>query len=490
MKGIFQKRAGRTAAFILICFFVSLIPIFYVSFFNHPSADDYGYSDLVRSALLGGGGFPGAMRAACSEVVDTYFTWQGTFSAVFLFSLQPAVFSPHLYFLSTFLMIGALTGCTVFFYETVLVRWLGCSKSNWIIVSFLTLFATIQFIPDRSEAFYWYNGSVYYTFFYSLALLLAALLIRILLAQSMRGKIILTVLSCLLSVVIGGGNYTTVFVTTLLYALAAVLVLRRKAIGRWCFLIPLPFLAASFLISATAPGNAVRAVRLAGRSLSPVQAIGRSLLCAFGYFGQWSALPQVVLFLFLTPLLYRAAQKCRWSFRNPLAVCVLAFCFFACQMTPPLYAMGFAGAGREIDVYYDSYYLLVIFCIFYLCGWMNRNFPQNVPADTARKMIHDRFASASLACLVLFLAGCCGLGVHGMTSFDTAAAIRAKTVNRYDAEYCADLQKLETEKDVCRISELRTLPDFFKPLKLQSSPDFWVNQELERYFKIRQVVKD
>ncbi len=489
MSRIRNKKAALAAAAVLLCFLASLVPIFYVSFFNHPTADDYGYSDLVHSALLGGGGLFGAIRAACSEVGSTYFTWQGTFSAVFLFSLQPGVFSPHLYFLTTFLMVGALSASTVFFCETVFVRWLGCEKNHLVVFAFLILFASIQFVPDRSEAFFWYNGSVYYTFFYSLALLLAALLIRILLAKSARQKVILTVLASFVAFVLGGGNYSTALVTTLLVAFATAAVFRRKNESRWCFFTPLTVLAVSFLVSAAAPGNAVRAAALAGRSLSPAAAVGRSLVCAAGYLRSWSGLPQVALFLSLTPFLYRAAQKCRWRFRRPLAACVLAFCFFASQMAPPFYAMGFAGAGREIDIYYYSYYLLVSFCIFYFCGWLSRRFSQNKPATAIHRILRDKSLAVALTLFVLFLAGCRNFGVTRMTSGDTAFAVRAKTVNAYDAEYRVSLQKLNTEKDVCRISELKTIPDFFKPLKLQSSPDFWVNRQLEHYFGIREVIK-
>lgn len=484
-----NRRATLAAVTVLICFLASLVPILYVSFFNHPTADDYGYSDLVHSALLGGGGIFGAVRAACSEVQSTYFTWQGTFSAVFLFSFQPGVFSPSLYFLTTFLMIGSLTASTMFFCETVFVRWLGCGKNPMIVFSLLTLFASIQFVPDKAEAFFWYNGSVYYTFFYSLALLMAALLIRILLAKSTRQKVLLTALASFLAFVLGGGNYSTALVTMLLYVFAAAAVFRRKEESRWCFFTPLPILAASFLVSAVAPGNAVRAAALAGRSLSPAEAVGRSLVCAAGYLASWSGLPQVVLFLFLTPFLYRAAQKCRWSFHQPVVASVLAFCFFASQMAPPFYAMGFSGAGREINIYYYSYYWLVSFWIFYFCGWLNRRLPQNKPAAAVKKILRDRSAVAFLTFLVLFLAGCRSFGVTRMTSVDTAIAARLKTVNAYDVEYRDNLQKLNAEKDTCRISELKTVPDFFKPLKLQDSPDFWVNRELERYFGIRQVVK-
>ena len=489
MRKLVKGRTNLVAALILVGFLVSLIPILYVSFFDHPVADDYGFSALVHHAFLNGEGFFGVIGAVCSEIKNTYFGWQGTFSAVFLFSLMPAAFSPHLYFLTTFLMVGSLTICTAFFYETVFVKWIGCSKSHWIIVSCLTLFASIQFVPNKVEAFYWYNGSVYYTFFYSLALLLAALLIRILFAQSMRRKIILTVLSSLLAVVIGGGNYTTALVTTIVCILVFIMMGINKVSGKRYFLFPLLFLLASFVINMAAPGNAVRAAAWASRTLSPVKAIGLSLLCGYRYIGQWSALPQVVLFLFLTPLLYRAAQKCRWSFRKPLLVCLLAFCVFCSQITPPMYIEGMPGPGREVDIYYYSYYLLIAFCIFYLCGWVNRKYPESISVEKISNMIHKEFVPVALLFLMLFLSGCYGYKMINMTSVDTAKAAKQKLVNIYNSEYYEDFEKLQKEKNVCKIRELDA-PDFFNPLSITDSPTEWENISIATFFEIRQVIKE
>ena len=489
MSKFFKKRINLIAFLTLLCFLISLAPILYVSFFAHPTADDYVYAAFVHHTSQNGGGFFEIIRAACSEVKSTYFTWQGTFSAVFLFALQPAAFSPNLYFLTTFLLVGVLTVSTAFFYETILVRWLGGSKSFWIIITSLTLFESIQFVPSKVEGFYWYNGSVYYTFFYSLALLLAALLIRILLVQSVRRKIILTVLSSLLAVVLGGGNYTTALVTTLVYVLATVLIFYNKVSGKQYLLTPLMFLLVSFIISMAAPGNAVRAAEWASQSLSPAKAIGLSLFCGFRYIGEWSALPQITIFLFLTPLLYRVAQKCELSFQKPFLVCLLAFCVFCSQITPPMYAEGNVGPDREINIYYYSYYLLIVFCIFYLCGWVNRKYPESMPIGKIYNILHDQFVPIVLSFCLLFLSGCFAYKMINMTSVDTAKAAVEKSVNIYNEEYYADLEKLQKEKDVCKIRDLDA-PDFFGSLSIKESPDYWVNNGMAIYFGVRQVVKE
>jgi hypothetical protein len=51
-----------------------------------------------------------AVAAAFRHTVSTYFNWQGSYSAIFLMCLQPAVFSERLYCLTPWLMSLSLFG--------------------------------------------------------------------------------------------------------------------------------------------------------------------------------------------------------------------------------------------------------------------------------------------------------------------------------------------------------------------------------------------
>ena len=109
---------------ILTMFSVSLVPILYASFFAHPIADDYSYSFAIHNTIQNGGNIFDVLGTAFSKVAETYFNWQGTFSAVFLFALQPGVFSDNLYFLTTFIMVGSLAFGTFFLIETLFTKYL------------------------------------------------------------------------------------------------------------------------------------------------------------------------------------------------------------------------------------------------------------------------------------------------------------------------------------------------------------------------------
>ena len=165
-----KKIITIVAIFLGTGLLLSLIPIIISSFYSHPLADDFGFSEKVNHVVKNSGGLFDILSASFQQVKDTYLDWQGTYAAIFVFSLQPAAFSEHIYFLTTFVMLTALIASTLFFVNTIF-NILGYDKKIGIIISFVILLLSIHFVVDKKEAFFWWNGSSYYTLFYSFSLL-------------------------------------------------------------------------------------------------------------------------------------------------------------------------------------------------------------------------------------------------------------------------------------------------------------------------------
>lgn len=132
------------------------------------------------------------------------------------------------------------------------------------------------------------------------------------------------------------------------------------------YFIILGFLIVSFIINAAAPGNSVRAEGCNG--MPAIKAIIMSILYSGAFIGEWTHLPQIVFSVFITPFLFNTARNTNYKFKHPFIAVITSFLCFATQFTPTLFAMGSVGAGRQRNIYYYSYYLLVIFNIFYICG--------------------------------------------------------------------------------------------------------------------------
>lgn len=78
----------------------------------------------------------------------------------------------------------------------------------------------------------------------------------------------------------------------------------------------------------------------------------------------WVNLPQIVLFAIAGVFFYCLPDRRILPFQHPVLASTLIFGLYASQYTPPLYAMGYIGSGRQINIYcYSSY--CAFFAILY-----------------------------------------------------------------------------------------------------------------------------
>ncbi len=474
-----KKIITIVAIFLGTGLLLSLIPIIISSFYSHPLADDFGFSEKVNHVVKNGGGLFDILSASFQQVKDTYLDWQGTYAAIFVFSLQPAAFSEHIYFLTTFVMLTALIASTLFFVNTIF-NILGYDKKIGIIISFVILLLSIHFVVDKKEAFFWWNGSSYYTLFYSFSLLFFSILIKLYYAEKIIKKVIFLIISLLLAAILGGGNYSTALLTTVILAFAIFLLIKHKKKISLCYVMIFLILITGFVISMIAPGNSVRAAAITGES--PVKAIIHSVFYAVVYIAKWTGLAQLAGFSVIGFFAYILTKNSKYKFQYSFIVFVLSVLVFATQLTPPLYAMSSVGSGRQINIYYYSYYILMSFNIFYIIGWINQKDIVRIRA----KNIQKSFSVCTLLLIIgVFLCGCLNYGLHNITFVDTLLALKNSTPQTYSAEYLDRISQIKNGNTT--ISDIKTVPDFFSPLCIEEDSDFWINKQIARYYDVDKV---
>ena len=476
------------ATFLLVGFCFSLLPILYAGFFAHPLADDYSYSYRVHHAIANGDNL---LSAIAETVSHTYLTWQGTFSATAIFSVQPAVFSSSLYFLTPWIMIGLLSFSTFFFFETVIRKILRSKTSYAIIISCLTLILSIQYVPSINEGFYWFNGSSYYTLFYSLSLIYLTLLLRLRAAPSEKKRTFDFVLSLILGLIIGGGNYSTALITAELVFSLAVIAFYNRSNDRWLISVSFIVFLAAFTINVTAPGNTVRAEAVTG--LSPAMAIAQSLFYALGKICAWTQVPQMIFILSVAILSVFIVPLCTAKFNKPILAIIFAYLLFASQLTPPLYAMSSIGSGRQVNIYYYSYYLLISFSVFYLCGWLHQRLTGNTDEAVVSSrpgldlLIRKNLWAITIVLCIIMGANAYEHGLLQLTSFQTTKAALDGTLAEYDKEYYAIEEKLNAGSGNLVIEDIKTVPPFFSDLDLSEDPEYWTNKAIAMYYEVESI---
>ncbi|MCH3998961.1 MAG: hypothetical protein LKF15_05085 [Lachnospiraceae bacterium] len=82
---------------LILLLIVTLAPIIYLTFFDYANGDDFGFSSGVRRIIVTHGGAKAFVDTLLNELSGVYYSWQGTWSSVLLFQLQPGIFGEHWY---------------------------------------------------------------------------------------------------------------------------------------------------------------------------------------------------------------------------------------------------------------------------------------------------------------------------------------------------------------------------------------------------------
>ena len=462
---------------VLAALALSLVPILLTGRYALPAADDFNYSFRARHLVESGAGFPGAVRGAVETVRAFYGTWQGTFSAIFLMALQPSVFGEGWYTLTPVIMLGALLAGTFVLCLVLSRRVFGLSGSTGGIAAALALFLGIQLLPSPVQGLFWYNGSIYYIFFHSLALLALALGVRLV----KDGGLWRCVLLCLLALILGGGNYVTALCCSILVLSGILLLAFLKNPGWKRLILPALLLLIAFAVSMAAPGNAVRQTQTQHQPQA-VQAVLQSFAAGGRFAVKWMSLPLAGSLLFLAPIFWFALRESRFAFPCPWLVTLYSYCLFSAMFCPTLYALGSYGDLRLLNILYLTYVLLLILNLLWWLGWLSSRKAREGESRPPLRIL----APAALV-LVLCLGAHLALGSY--TGTMCLGALRSGEARAYAA---CGRQRLEQLHDpAVRNAVLEPFPSQPYVLFLSDvtpNPEDWRNVAVAEYYNKESVV--
>ncbi len=336
-----------------------MLPILYLSFFNRATGDDYGYGAVTKWTWRESHSLIQVFKAAAKEVADVYRSWQGTWTSVFLFSLQPEVFHDKAYVITAFLMSGLLIGSIAYLvYEIFCCRLKFSGWSFWLIFICLCL-NCILFVPSAKSAIYWYNGTVHYTLPFALCLILTVLLLRYV-EEFKKGQYIGIFL---IMVLMGGSNYQAALFALIVtfYTGAWAFFCHKEKKAFWL----LPAIAVEMtglIISMKAPGNKVRGGEEFGFSLwKGMIAIGDSFVGGITDIGDYLLQKPLIFVIFLLMFLFMteawSATGRKVEGKRSCIFPVALFCLYCAMQTPQAYADVEVSGG----VYNMNYWVFLLF---------------------------------------------------------------------------------------------------------------------------------
>ena len=161
------------AVLVCLALLLLLLPMLKAAQYDVPAADDYSNGLPTYRAWVQTGSIGPVLKAAWDRVYDLYFGWQGTFSAIFLFTLNPMIFGEQYYQIGPWLILTMLLIGNFVVIFTVFGRLFSAPKAECCIIAAVWTILCTQFLPRASQGIYWYTGAVYYTLFFSFSWILS-----------------------------------------------------------------------------------------------------------------------------------------------------------------------------------------------------------------------------------------------------------------------------------------------------------------------------
>ena len=468
------------AILLILAFLLTLVPVLLLGRYARGAADDYCYGIYTYQALQSGGN---VLAAIWRTVSGYYQSWQGSFAAVGLMTLTPCIWGERCYGLTTVVMLGSLIGGTVKLADTLVRR---IAKGSWRDVVYLAmpmLICSIQFVPSPLNSFYWWNGAVYYTFFYGISLFYLERFLALLYLEKRPPLAAVLVPGVICGILVGGGNYVSALLCALLGGLLWLSAMWRKK-ERGSALLLLCAEVIPFFISVAAPGNQVRQATVT--ATSPIQAILDSIRQAAVNLLDWPNWIILLMLLAWVPVLWRLCERSSFSFRLPGLFVLLAFLLFAAQNAPHFYAVSDAGPLRLRNIVYFSSYWFYLLCEWYCMGWLKRKISTGLVHMPGRKpwMAPTAAGVFLLLCIywVLF---------YAPTTF-TAGCLR-EVGSGVAAAYAAERdQRLSilTDPEIpdAVLEPIRTRPILLYQQDITEDPSDWKNNVVAVYWGKDSVV--
>lgn len=470
---------------------VSIIPVIYLTKYVHATGDDYGYGIFTHAAWLDTHSLWEVFKASFRTITQYYKGWQGTWFSIFLFSIQPEVFSTDAYWIVPLLMLFFIILGTSLPLHYFLVKKIEFTISSFIIIDCAVLLTMIQFFPSTKSGIFWYNGAAHYIVPYFLALVSIYFFIRYIDSYKSRYLIGATVCMTLL----GGASYlAALFAPIVLFLL--LICYGRKRSGAFWLLLPLGLELTGLAVSFMAPGNKVRGGEDFGFSFFRViSTIAESFYQGFINIGLYVIEKPVIfiVLLFICVVIWSAFGKITKNikFKWPLLFCFVMFCIYCSMFAPGIYA-GTELSGGVPNMIFQVFVLTTVAGMIYLLGWLSNQMKSKLQMSSGIQM----YRGVKWLLGALLTGGCILILLFGRSTLK--ATTFYKCVDYIASGQAADYGKQMDERlailldDTIKDAKLPAMNQDQGPLmhmEVTKDVNGWTNQVVRDFYRKDSVIE-
>ena len=240
----------------VILILLLIIPLI-LSFYAFPMpGDDYSNTLRTVEALKEEGSLCSVLEAAFQYTTNIYIKIQGNFSGIFLMAVNPLLISVSAYQWTLFAINLVFMLCVVWLFWALLKKRWGFDGKAVVMVSLLVLVVGYNRLMSFIEFGCNYISASYYTLPFALAMLYAALLMKI--SESKKKHVMSLIVLVMLSVFLGLNNFPlALMMISGLFCLTIYALIKKHNVWKRLLILFIVF-SLFFAISFFAPGNSVR----------------------------------------------------------------------------------------------------------------------------------------------------------------------------------------------------------------------------------------
>jgi hypothetical protein len=439
-----------------------LFPLLFLSFFNHPASDDFGYSYET-------------MTFGFAQVqIDRYFDWSGRYFSNAILSVDPIIYNNFTIY--KLIPIGLFL---LFFYA--LYYFLGSlfggisSKSKWAFAGFIFFLYFCQ-MADVCEGYFWLPGSITY----QLANILFVFLIGFILKFYKTKKSVYVILSSLLIIAIVGCNeIITLILLFLFFTFLLFQYYTNKKLDRVLILL-FTVLVVFTAFSILAPGNAERETDIVVKHQFLTSVIA-TLIYSVHYFVRWAPL-LLLSGLFLIEYFDKLIDEIKFKkvFIHPLFSFIGSLVVICCGLFPGFWSLNARPPGRSINTIYFFfifaflYFLITLF--YYLKRTRNYSFvmPNYIKIVLIFLILMNTFSSGNI-----------------ITSYSDLLSGRAYKFDKEMKNRYHIITNSESKNCVVPPIENAPLTIYgYEDMELTTDKKNWKNDAIAKYFKKESIIID
>jgi hypothetical protein len=458
---------------LLWVFLLSFLPYIGLSFFVHPTADDFTNAVAVIE------------KGFWKAQYDVYLNWFGRYSSTFLMYLNPTI-DMQLWLYRLYCVLSILF---LVFSVQIFVNWMMPSlyRSQKIIVSlgFSSIF--ISRMPSVVEGFFWIPGLTNYTVGISLLLMASAYILKSYNLTVLKATNSETGIQWSQLPILTLASFAICGINEIIMLLWGMFLLSIFIYDFRKFKIPSNKLILLGLVSAVfaaivilSPGNQIRASMFEGSFNLPL-AVGKSFLFGFMYMFRFFELASVILIIFscqwisansslITPG-FASSKFRKWLYWALFVVLVLA-------IFPAFYGMDSRPPRRALNVI--CFFHNLIFALLFLSLYLDRS--SWLHSLLNKFSFLGKVGSKNLL-LWVFLISFFAIGNHRRALVDLT--MNAKSYSDFLNNRYLQL-KQQSGQDVV-VSKLEHRPITICFDDIESDPQDWKNQSYAKIFGLKSI---